>query len=286
MNERHSVHTRFPILLSILMIGCTATMAPSVWAKNGKAKEPSGEAEAVVARPFVTINREGQSTARAEVLMREQLARGAVDSPELRTGVRQMLISQAVMAQEARKAGLDKNPLLQAQIELAQQNLMAQAWQQKVLAENSIKDEEIKAEYELQRARMSEHDYQLRHLLVKDETVARLLTDKIKSGGKLADLTAEYSQDGQTRERGGLTDWTNGSAMQPALAEAVKPLAKGQVTAQPIKTEAGWHILQLEDRRPFQTLSLEKARPQIQMMLARRLLDSKIEALIKQAIVK
>lgn len=74
--------------------------------------------------------------------------------------------------------------------------------------------------------------------------------------------------------------------MLPALAEAVKSLAKGQVTAQPIKTEAGWHIVQLEDRRLLQTLSLEKAKPQIQMLLARRLLDSKIEALIKQAIVK
>lgn len=200
------MRTRSPLLLSFLMLACTAMMAPSVWAKSAKAKEPAGETEAAVSRPFVTINLEGQSTARAEVLMREQLARGVTDSPELRAGIRQMLISQAVMAQEARKAGLDKNPLLQARIELAQQNLMAQAWQQKVRAENPIKDEDIKAEYELQRARMSEHGYQLRHLLVKEEAVARLLLDKIKSGGKLADLTAEYSQDRQTRERGGLTD--------------------------------------------------------------------------------
>jgi hypothetical protein len=67
------------------------------------------------------VNGQAQSNALTEILLREQLGRGASDSAELRQTVRDGLINQALMAQESRKAKLGLNPLLQAQIELAKQ---------------------------------------------------------------------------------------------------------------------------------------------------------------------
>ena len=244
------------------------------------------EVNVVLSQPFVTVNGEVQSNARAEVLLREQIMRGIKDSPELRAGVRQGLINQSVMAQAASKANLDKNPLIQARLEITRQELLAQSWQQKIVADRAFKEEEIRAEYDRQLGVLGEKDYQLRHLLVKDEATARQLLDKIKAGSKLADLATENSLDVATRERGGLADWTNSESLLPSLAEAAKLLTKGQVAPQPVKTDGGWHVIQLEDSRSSKTLSYEQARPQMLNLLSRRLIDEQLQALVKNAKVK
>jgi peptidyl-prolyl cis-trans isomerase C len=114
------------------------------------------DAKAALAKPYVTVNGTVQTNARAEILLREQIARGVQDSQQLRAGVRDIIIKQALMEQEARKAGLDKEVLVQAQIDLARQNILALAWQQKVLSEFKIKDDDLKAEYDIQIARLGQ----------------------------------------------------------------------------------------------------------------------------------
>jgi peptidyl-prolyl cis-trans isomerase C len=271
---------------------CAALMLPpGVYAKPAKSAAPvaspvADDPQTVLAKAFVTVNGQAQSNARAELLLREQIARGASDTPEMRNAVRQNLVAQAVMAQEASKAGLQKAPLLQAQIELAEQNLLAQAWQQKVLADNPPAETEIKAEFDRQLAELGDTDYRLRHVLVKDEAVAKTLIDKIKAGAKLADLAQETSQDAETRTRGGLSDWINVSRLMPPLAEALKTLTNGQLAPRPIKTDAGWHVLQREESRPFQTMSYEQAKPQMQAIVARRMLDARVKQLIDRAKIK
>ncbi|MEY3486695.1 MAG: hypothetical protein RL075_700 [Pseudomonadota bacterium] len=241
------------------------------------------DASASFGKPYVTVNGQAQSNARAEMLLREQMARGSVDSAELRQGVREALINQALMTQEARKAKIDANPLLQAQMELAQQNVLAQAWQQQVLSEAPVKEEDLKAEYERQMARMADKDYLLRHLLVAQEATAKLLLEKIQSGAKIADLAKEYSQDPQSRERGGMTDWVNAADLSPNLIDAVKASSKGQLLAKPIKTDAGWHVLQVEDLRAFKAPTLADTKTQLLSIVARLALDARLKTLRQQA---
>lgn len=221
-----------------------------------------------LAKPYVTVNGAVQPNARAEILLREQLGRGVADSKELRDGVREMLINQSLMEQEARKAGLDKDPLVQAQIDLAQQNVLAQTWQQKVLSELTIKDDEIKSEYDKQVARLGDKEYLIRHLLVADESIAKLLIEKLQSGSKMADLAKEYSRDAATKDKGGLTDWTNMANFLPPIAEAVAKLARGKFTLQPVQSNLGWHILQLDDTRPFKAPALDVLKPQLTQIIA------------------
>jgi peptidyl-prolyl cis-trans isomerase C len=241
------------------------------------------DVQAELAKPFVTVNGQAVPNAQAEVLLREQLSRGVPDTPELRQGVRQMLINQTLMAQQAQAAGLTANPLVQAQMALAQQNVLTQAWQQQELNTLTIKDADLKAEYEGQVAKLGDTDYLIRHLLVKEEATAKLLLEKINAGSKVADLTRDYSQDAQTLERGGLTDWTNAAALSPALAAAVKATTKGKVASKPVQTDAGWHVLQVEDSRPAKFATLEEAKPQLTSLLVRRQSDERLKALQAQA---
>jgi peptidyl-prolyl cis-trans isomerase C len=268
---------RTPFQLTSSFLACT------VWLLTLSQSCNAQDASALLSKAYVTVNGQVQSNALAEILLRDQFARGASDSAELRQAVRDGLINQALIAQESLKAKLDLNPLLQAQIELAKQNILAQAWQQQILSEAPPKEEELKAEYDRQMARMNEKDYLLRHLLVTQEATAKLLLEKIQTGTKIADLAKEYSQDPQSRERGGLTDWVNATDLSPALAQSVKTEAKGKLFPKPIKSDAGWHVLQVEDVRPFKAPSFTDVKPQLVTILARLALDARLKALRQEA---
>lgn len=247
------------------------------------ASAAENEAKASLAKPYVTVNGFTQPNARAEILLREQIARGVPDSQQLREGVRDLLINQALMEQQADKEGLGKEVLIQAQMDLARQSILAQAWQQKVLSELTVKDSDIKAEFDKQIARLGNKEYLLRHLLVAEESTAKLLLEKVQAGAKLADLSKEYSRDAGTLDKGGLTDWTAQGNLLPALAAAVKGLNKGQVVDHPVKTEAGWHVVQVEDVRPFKAPTLEDLKPQLTQIVTRRQLEARIKLLRDEA---
>lgn len=268
---------RKPLQLTSGLLACSVLLLSLSQRCNAQ------DASAMLNNAYVTVNGQVQSNALAEILLREQFARGASDSAELRQAVRDGLINHALMAQESRKAKLDLNPLLQAQIELAKQNILAQAWQQQILNEAPPKEEELKAEFDRQMARMGDKDYLLRHLLVTQEATAKLLLEKIQTGAKMADLAKEYSQDPQSRERGGMTDWVNATNLSPALAESVKTEAKGKLLPKPVKSDAGWHVLQVEDVRPFKAPSLADVKPQLAVILARLAVDTRLKALRQES---
>ncbi len=242
--------------------------------------------EGTFQQAFVTVNGAPQSVAMAELLLREQLLRGATDSPELRNGVREALVANALMEQEARKSGLDKNPLLQAQMDMARQRVLINAWQQKMLADDKIGDEQVTAEYNRQVQRMAPNDVRIRQVLVADEVSAKLLLDKARSGGKMDELAKEYSREPGAKDTGGLSDWINLSDLLPPLAQAVTGAAKGKLLDQPVQTPNGWHVILVDDVRAFKPLALEEIKPQILGLLQQRALQEKLKGLRGQAKVQ
>jgi len=277
---------KFPIRQLAATLCTTAlTLSLSAQAQPTKAKDTPAT-PSTLTQAFVTVNGEAQNNAKAEVLLREQLARGAPDSADLRRAVREQLINQTMMAQESVKAGLDKEPLIQAQIDLARQAILAQAWQQKVLAGVVVKDEDVKAEYQRQTTRLGTQEYLIRHLLVADESTAKLLIEKLQTGSKMADLTAEYSRDASTKDRGGLTEWAPVGNLLPTVADAVAKLDKGKLVAKPVNSAAGWHVLQVEESRAFTPPTLEALAPQLNQIIARQALETRAQAVKAQTKVQ
>jgi peptidyl-prolyl cis-trans isomerase C len=246
-------------------------------------------AQTAAAKPvqaFVTINGEAQSLDRARVLLGEQLRRGVPNSPQLQNSVREALIAQTLMAQEATKANLDKQPLVRAQIDLSRQSVLAQAWQDKLMEDRPITDKDLEAEYRRQVELLGKTEVRIRHLLVAEEMTAKLLLEKVQSGSKIADLAAQYSRDEPTRQTGGLTGWIPVGQLSLTLADAIKDLAPGKVAAKAVQGPAGWHVVQLEERRSYTPPTMEETKPQladairiqrIQEQLARLRQSAKIE---------
>jgi peptidyl-prolyl cis-trans isomerase C len=277
----------FSVVRSGVALACV--LGTGMWAGQAWAQTPAAvanPAQAALTQPFVTVNGQVRNNAQAELLLREQMQRGAPLSPQLQAAVRDLMINQALMAQAAQKAGLDKLPLVQAQIELARHNTLAQAWQETVLRETPVTDAELKAEFDRQVAALGPNEYQIRHLLVADESAARLLIDRVRSGSSIASLSAEFSRDEATKAQGGLNPWTAQGELLPAIREAVQALRKGQLVPSPVRSPAGWHVVQLEDTRAFRPPAMDTVRPQLTQSIAQQRIQRKLAELRQAAKVE
>jgi peptidyl-prolyl cis-trans isomerase C len=176
--------------LSRLLLPCLLTTLLSTWSGLTFALANTDKAYvAELSKPYVTVNGIAQPTAWAELIFRDQRQRGAPASAQLRQSVRDVLITQAVIEEVARKAGIDADPLIQAQMDLARREVLIRAWQHDFVSRFSASDAAIQAEYTRQIERIGDKEYLLRHLLLSDESAAKLLIEKVKAGAKLETLS-------------------------------------------------------------------------------------------------
>ncbi len=234
----------------------------------------------------LTVNGQTLSAERGELLLREQLARGVPDSPQLRNVIRETLINQVVMAQDALKQSLDKQPQVKVRLELAEQNTLAQAWQQKTIEDAQISDADIQTEYQAQIKALGTQEFRLRHVLVADEKQAQQVLEKIKGGAKFDQVAQESSRDPGTREKGGLSDWVAEGRLAPAIRQAVESLKAGQLATKPDQTPAGWQVLRLEEKRTLTPPALDAVKPQLRLALAQRQAQAKLATLRSSAKVE
>ncbi len=83
----------------------------------------------------------------------------------------------------------------------------------------------------------------------KDKDQADQIIKKLKGGAKFEDLAKAKSIDTGSKIKGGDLGWFTTSRMVKPFADAVKGLKKGETTPEPVQTQFGWHIIQLEDTR-------------------------------------
>lgn len=271
-----------PHLRLAVMALLTAAVSYNACAQD----KPSEDVVKALAAPFVTVNGQAIPTAHAEVLFRERLAMGATATPELRESVRQDLINQRLMLEAARAQGLDRQPLIQAQMELASQASLVRQWQQKVLTEQPTSDEALQTEYRAQIAKLGPDELQIRHIVVADEDLAKQLIARARKGESFADLVVKHSTDEASRKEGGLTGWVPQGRLNPDVANAVAKLKPRQLALAPVRTPQGWHVIQLQDRRTWTPPSLDTLRPQLLELLARRTIDSQLQALRAKATIQ
>lgn len=96
-----------------------------------------------------------------------------------------------------------------------------------------------------------EVEVQARHILVESEDKAREIAEKIAHGADFAEMAKEYSKDPGTKDEGGSLGYFTRGQMVPQFEEAAFKLEKGDIS-QPVQTQFGWHLIQVEDRRERQ----------------------------------
>ncbi len=237
------------------------------------------------AEPTATVNGKGIPASRLEVMMAEQRAQGAPDSPQLREAVREELIRREILAQEAGKRGLDKKTDVQAQMELARQAILIRAYLQDWVKANPVTDADLKKEYDEIVARMGSTEYNPRHILVETEEAAKAIIAKLQSGSKFEDLAAE-SIDPGSKERGGDLGWSNPGMFVEPFAQAMVKLEKGKYTTAPVKSDFGYHVIQMQDTRPMKAPAFDEVKAQLQPRMQQQKVEQHIVDLRNKAKVQ
>lgn len=231
---------------------------------------------------FATVNGKAIPKIRAEALLAGQAAQGQPDTPELRKAVTEELVRREVLTQESLRKGFDKKPEVQGQIELARQGVLIGAYLNDWVRNNPVTEDQIKREYEDIKAKLGGKEYKARHVLVATEDEAKGLIDKLKKGEKFEDL-AKVSKDPGSKDRGGDLGWANPASFVPPFSAAMVKLEKGKYTETPVKSDFGWHVIQLDDTRELKLPPIEEAKGQIGQQLQQRLVQKHIEDLRAKA---
>lgn len=87
-----------------------------------------------------------------------------------------------------------------------------------------------------------------RHILVADEKTAKNVKKKLDTGSKFEDLAKKYSTDTVSAQKGGDLGWFGAGEMVPEFEKAAYALDVNEIS-EPVKTEHGWHIIQVTDKK-------------------------------------
>ena len=241
---------------------------------------------AAMAQNAAIVNGKPVPKARMDALAQQLASAGRPVTPEMQGQLREEVIAREVFMQEAKKQGLDAGDDYKNQLELARQAILIRqlfdTWRKK----NPVADAEVQAEYDKFVAANTAKEYKARHILVEKEDQATKILADLKKGGKFEDIAKKQSRDPGSGANGGDLDWANPASFVPEFTQAMVQLKKGEMTAAPVKSQFGWHIIRVDDIRDAQLPKLEEVKPQITQQLAQQKLQKYQEELRSKAKVE
>ncbi len=208
----------------------------------------------------------------------------SIPASERRRVVIEYLIEIALMAEAGKKAGLTEGPDYEKRLKYYRERAARDAYFDKnVMA--AVTEASAKALYDSQIGAVAgQEEVRARHILVKTEADAQDIIERLNRGADFAELAKEKSI-GPSKARGGdLGYFTRGQMVKP-FEEAAFALKKGEIS-EPVKTQFGWHVIKLEDRRERKPPSFESLKDRIMASLIQRKAQEVLEKLRSNAKVE
>lgn len=243
----------------------------------------AGAAQAEI-KPF-KVNGEQVTVAEQKFLYENAVKRGAKKGAELEAAVKNAVIEQRVLAQAAKKAKLERQNDVKLRIDNQRQSILASAALEDWIKKNPAKEADVRNYYNKAKAAYGDTEYKVRHIQVKTEAEAKKviedLADKKASFEELAKLK---STDRNTGEKGGDLGWVVPYGYPPAFGAAFTVLKPGTVAQVPIRTDAGWQVVRLDETRKAQNFpAYETQKAMLTDTLTRAAAQKHFAELVKNA---
>ena len=206
-------------------------------------------------------------------------------SPEQRSQALDNLIRAQLIAHEAEQEGLSKQPATAQLMQMERLNILEQALSQKFFAGKTPSDDDLKAEYNAEIAKMPSTEYHARHILVATQPFADKIIQRLKAGEKFEDLAKAESMD-SSKTNGGDLGWFTLDHMVKPFADAVSGLKVGQYTTEPVQTQYGWHVIQLLGTRPVTPPPFDQVKQRLGQVVEAKQFRDYTDGLLKQATVE
>ncbi|WP_296020617.1 peptidylprolyl isomerase [uncultured Agrobacterium sp.] len=186
-------------------------------------------------------------------------------------------IEVKLLVKQATAEGLDKTDDFKKRMAFLSDRELHGAYFRKHVAD-SVTDAEVKARYDKEVAALpKEEEVKAAHILVATEEEAKDVIKQLDAGKDFAALAKEKSTD-SNKDDGGDLGWFGKGRMVPEFEEAAFKLEKGAYTKEPVKSEFGFHVIKVEDKRVTPPPAFEQVEPQVRQLVMR----DKYFALIKK----
>jgi peptidyl-prolyl cis-trans isomerase C len=226
---------RVPLIILAAVLGAgLAAIAPTACAQ---------------AQVVATVN--GKPISEADLRLAErEVAVGTNLAPEERRRLLvEYLIQRQLFAAAGEQEGLGAGEEFDTRLAYAKQGLLHQLFLEKQAKEGTTEADARRLYDEQVPLIQSQEEIRVRHILVESEAVAKVVHGEIVGGADFATLAKALSTDSNTAQRGGDLGWRAKGELPDKLATATFALKKKGDLSPPIETKAGWHVLQLENRR-------------------------------------
>lgn len=246
-------------LAAILAAGITIAGAPFAAAQDAKGADP------VVARVDGAEIRESDL-----VLAEEDIGAGLQPSPPemRREALLTYLIDVTLIAKAAEAQKIAQGADFERRLAYARQKVLMEALLEKE-SRGAVNEAAMKKIYDDSVAQNKPvEEVHARHILVETEEKAKEVLAKLKAGGDFVALAKSESKDHGSADGGDLGYFAK-EQMVPEFSEAAFKLEKGGLS-EPVKSQFGWHIIKLEDKRNKPLPQFEQVKGQIETYLARR----------------
>lgn len=211
----------------------------------------------------------------------------AEQQKELRTRIIDGMVSQELIYEDAKKSGIMKSDTYKKELAMimsrVEKQLAGKVWQEEQLSKIKITEKDKKDYYNANKAEFVEKEkVHARHILLKDEDKAKAIIARLSnlSGDKLKEKFIEIAKlesTGPSAPKGGDLGYFAPGQMVPSFNDAAFSMKKGTITKTPVKSQFGYHIIYLEDKKQGKTLSYDE----VATFLDQRLKAQKFEAYMK-----
>lgn len=203
----------------------------------------------------------------------------------IRQNVLRGLVSERLIYNEAIEAGYDKDTEVKQRLEHLSKQVVMQGFMENK-AEKLVTDEQLRTAYAKKvAASKGEEEVRARHIMVASEDEANKIYKEVKNGKDFEKIAKEKSADKGSGANGGELGWFTKERMVPAFADAAFKLKKDEVS-KPVKSEFGWHVIKLEDRRKVKVPSFDEMKESLKAEAANKAVQTYVEKLLSKADVK
>lgn len=189
------------------------------------------------------------------------------------------IVDSKLVVQDGRKNKVSDDPAFKKRMAFVEEQVIQDFWLQREIAKK-VTPEKLQARYEERLKSMpAEEEVHARHILVASEDEAKAIIADLKKGAAFDKIAKEKSTDKASGAEGGDLGWFKKSDMVKEFADAAFALKKGELTDAPVKTQFGYHIIKIEDRRKAPPPAFEEMQDQLREELARETVTALLDHL-------
>jgi peptidyl-prolyl cis-trans isomerase C len=280
---------RRPVRPIILFCAALAIAAPAIaqqGAPQGQqrpaAKPPAQAAQPPALKDPVVATVNGQPIRLSELEVAQQSL-----PPQYRTmplqavfpALLDRMIDSKLVVQEGKKNKVTDDPAFKRRMAFVEEQVLQDFWIQREIA-RLVTAEKLQKRYEERLKSMpAEEEVHARHILVATEDEAKALIAELKKGAAFDKLAKEKSTDKASGAEGGDLGWFKKSDMVKEFADAAFGLKKGELTETPVKSQFGYHVIKVEDRRQAPPPAFEELVDQLREEMAHEVVRAQLDGL-------